>query len=91
MDRTSPAPHAHVCAVTAGLVDLAAYAALDGAWRDLGLAAPARRALVNAGYTELAQLHNISRKQLAALHGMGPKALRILAEHLAQTGAHFAS
>ena len=35
------------CDVTAGRVDLSKYEKLDGYWKELGLAAPARRALVN--------------------------------------------
>lgn len=44
---------------------------------------PARRALVNAGFTSLRQLTSITEKELLALHGMGPKAIRILKEELA--------
>jgi len=37
------------CAVTNGEGDLDAYAAVDGVWLELGLAAPARRALIDEG------------------------------------------
>jgi hypothetical protein len=40
-----------------------------------GLAAPARRALLGAGYTRLDQLAGVSEAELLRLHGMGPKAL----------------
>jgi predicted flap endonuclease-1-like 5' DNA nuclease len=50
------------------------------------IGAPATRALHAAGYTSLAQLADVPRKDLAALHGMGPKALRILEEALAEHG-----
>lgn len=43
---------------------------------------PATRALLNAGYTQLAQLKGVPDKELTALHGFGPKALRILREKL---------
>lgn len=47
--------------------------------------APARRALAAAGYTSLRRLAGAPRAELAALHGMGPKALErieaALAEH----------
>jgi hypothetical protein len=33
------------CPVTRGEVDLDAYAELDGEWRKIGIAAPARRAI----------------------------------------------
>lgn len=52
--------------------------------------APAQRALIGAGYTHLAQLTSVSEKELGTLHGMGPKALRILREALAERGLSFA-
>ena len=64
------------CAVTRGEVDLGAYENRDGVWRKIGLAAPARRALVDAGLTELVQLSKWTRAELASLHGMGPNALK---------------
>lgn len=39
------------------------------------IGAPATRALNNAGYTALGQLAGVPRRELAKLHGMGPKAL----------------
>jgi hypothetical protein len=39
------------------------------------LAAPARRALANAGIASLADLGRFSEAELRALHGMGPNAL----------------
>jgi hypothetical protein len=51
--------------------------------------APATRALLAAGYTELSQLASVSESELAKLHGMGPKALRILREALAERGLSF--
>jgi predicted flap endonuclease-1-like 5' DNA nuclease len=51
-----------------------------------GVGAPARRALGTAGYTHLAQLAGVPRRELAALHGMGPKALRVLEEALVKQG-----
>lgn len=41
---------------------------------------PAERALIHAGYTKLDQLAGVSEKELLKLHGMGPKAIRILNE-----------
>lgn len=55
-----------------------------------GLAAPARRALDGAGYTRLDQLAEVREDDLAALHGMGPKALRQLRDALAARGLGFA-
>lgn len=53
------------------------------------IAAPAQRALANAGYTHLQQLRNVRESELAELHGMGPKALGILREALAERGWSF--
>jgi predicted flap endonuclease-1-like 5' DNA nuclease len=51
-----------------------------------GVSAPAARALTAAGYTDLAQLADVPAADLAQLHGMGPKALRLLQEALAAQG-----
>jgi len=77
--------------VTDGKVNLDAYAALDGEWRKLGLAAPARRALVNAGITKLPQLKKLRREEVEALHGMGPSALKLLMSSLSELGLSFRS
>ncbi len=44
------------------------------------------RALNAAGYTQLLQLAGASRADLAALHGMGPKALGIIEDALKDHG-----
>jgi len=50
---------------------------------------PALRALNNAGYTYLEQLTEVTEAELLKLHGMGPKAIRILRETLAERGLSF--
>ena len=79
------------CAVARGEVDLDAYADKDGEWRAMGLAAPARRALVNAGLTKLIQLKSKKRGWVAELHGMGPNAMKKLDEALKAAGIQFRS
>ena len=59
-------------------IDLDAYADVDGAWRELGLAAPVRRALIDDGYYKLSDLRKTSLDAIKELHGMGPNAIRIL-------------
>lgn len=54
-----------------------------------GVAKPAQRALASAGYSNLDQLANAREADLSALHGMGPKALKILRETLKQRGKAF--
>lgn len=56
-----------------------------------GLAAPARRALHEAGYLRLDQLAGVSESDLLKLHGMGRKALATLREALAARGLSFAA
>ncbi|SFO51318.1 hypothetical protein SAMN05660359_04016 [Geodermatophilus obscurus] len=50
------------------------------------IGAPATGALRGAGYTRLDHLAGVPRASLAALHGVGPKALRMLDEALAEHG-----
>ena len=52
--------------------------------RNIG--APATRALTAAGYTNLSQLADVPVAELNKLHGVGPKALRLLQEALEQQG-----
>jgi hypothetical protein len=54
------------------------------------LAAPARRALANAGIEDLADLARIREAELLALHGMGPNALDKLSAEMAVRGVRFA-
>ncbi|MFF3013451.1 hypothetical protein [Streptomyces sp. NPDC057939] len=51
-----------------------------------GIGNPATRALAAAGLTTLDQVAGLRRAELAALHGVGPKAVRVLEEALAATG-----
>lgn len=79
----------NTCAVTAGEVDLDSYAELDGNWRDIGLAAPARRALVDDGLFSLSDLRKTSLAALKELHGMGPNAIRILVAEMKKADLTF--
>ncbi|MBT2551712.1 helix-hairpin-helix domain-containing protein [Arthrobacter sp. ISL-5] len=42
------------------------------------IGAPATRALTQAGYTSLQGLAGVPRTELSRLHGVGPKAIRII-------------
>jgi DNA integrity scanning protein DisA with diadenylate cyclase activity len=53
------------------------------------LAAPARRALLGAGYTRLEQLTEVKESDLKKLHGMGPNAMRALRNALQERGLSF--
>jgi hypothetical protein len=54
------------------------------------LAAPARRALVGAGYVRLEQLTRVSEDELKQLHGIGPNAINLLRHALNEKGLTFA-
>ena len=51
-----------------------------------GIGAPATRALTEAGYQNLEQLADVPVAELKRLHGVGPKALRLLQEALDSKG-----
>jgi predicted flap endonuclease-1-like 5' DNA nuclease len=51
---------------------------------------PANSALLEAGVTTLAQVATYRRADLLAMHGVGPKAVGILATALAERGLTFA-
>ena len=53
------------------------------------LAAPARRALLAAGYTSLTDLTEVSESEVTKLHGMGPNAMRALRKALEERGLSF--
>ena len=48
---------------------------LDAEWYKIGLAEPARRALVEAKLYRVSDLRKISEQDLANLHGMGKSAM----------------
>ena len=65
------------------------YEELDENWRKIGLAAPARRALLNEGLYQLSDLRKISLAAIKELHGMGPNAIRILVTEMKKVDLTF--
>ena len=55
------------------------------------LAAPAQRALANAGIHSLVQLTKFSEADVKQLHGIGPNALEALRRALTENGLSFAN
>ncbi|MCC5969044.1 MAG: hypothetical protein JJU15_03780 [Pararhodobacter sp.] len=51
----------------------------------------AARELSHHGIDSLDRMASHSKKQLLAIHGVGPKAIRILGESLAQNGLDFSA
>ena len=75
--------------MTQGEIDLDWYERRDAEWREVGLAAPARRALVDAGLTRVSQLSKWKRDAVAELHGMGPNALKKIEIAMSKRGLKF--
>ncbi len=57
------------------MTKISKYEELDEEWRAIGLAAPARRALVDAKLYKVSDLRKISLEDLSTLHGMGKSAI----------------
>ena len=55
--------------------ELDRYESLDREWREYGISAPARRALVDAKLYKVSDLRKISESNLEGLHGMGKSAM----------------
>lgn len=66
------------CDVTSGRVDLSKYEKVDGVWKELGLAAPARRALIDNKVFKLNDLKKFTLEEVSDFHGMGPNAMSLL-------------
>jgi hypothetical protein len=65
------------------------YAEVDQEWVAIGLAAPARRALIDDGHYTLSDLRKVSLAALKELHGMGPNAIRILVAEMKKQDIQF--
>lgn len=61
----------------------------DGTPLPRGIGNPATQALAVEGITTLEQVSRTREKDLLALHGVGPKAVRVLREALAEQGLSF--
>jgi len=68
---------------------LDAYDAVDGAWREIGLSAPARKALIDDGLLTLSDLRKVSLAAIKELPGMGPNAIRVLIAEMKKADLSF--
>ena len=62
-----------VCDISQAELDR--YERLDQEWREYGIAAPARRALVDAKLYKVSDLRKISQSELEGLHWLGKSAI----------------
>lgn len=94
MPRKSPQPKtaAPPCPITGSPVVRAQKNAETATIADAfpkGIGQPALRALYAAGYKRLNELAAVSEKELLAMHGVGPKAVRIMREALQAQGLDY--
>lgn len=68
---------------------LDAYESVDGYWREIGLAAPARRALMDDGLFQLSDLRKVSLAAIKELQGMAPNAIRVLVAEMKKADLSF--
>lgn len=54
-----------------------------------GMSQPSIRALASAGITHFKQLTKFTEAEIAKLHGMGPRGVRILKEAMQEKGMNF--
>jgi hypothetical protein len=56
-----------------------------------GLAAPARRALAQAGFIRIEQFTDLTEAEVSELHGLGPKAIDLIRLALTARGLTFSN
>jgi len=79
--RLNPQTHA--------AAELDKYENLDSQWREIGLAASARHALIDDGLFSVSDLRKTSLAALKELDGIGPNAIRILVEEMKKADLSF--
>lgn len=66
------------CPIKRGEIDLAKYKKFDGYWKSIGIAAPARRGLVDRKLYKLNDLRGITKSEFLEIHAIGPKAAAMI-------------
>ena len=72
-----------------GKVDLGKYEKLDGYWREIGIAAPARRGLIDKKILKLSDLKKLTEKEFNEIHAMGPVASKIIKSKMQKSKIRF--
>jgi uncharacterized protein YdhG (YjbR/CyaY superfamily) len=70
------------CPIKTGQIDISKYAKLDRYWKSIGVAAPARRGLVDNKLFTLTDLRKCTRKDFMHIHAMGPKASQLIMKEM---------
>lgn len=77
------------CPVKQGLVNTSRYEKLDSFWRELGIAAPARRGLVDNKILKIGDLRKITKNQFLEIHAIGPRAAAIILAEMKRKKVEF--
>ncbi len=70
------------CPVKTGKTDISKYGKLDGYWKSLGIAAPARRGLIDNKIFKLTDLKKWHESDFLAIHAMGPSAAKMIKKEM---------
>lgn len=70
------------CPIKTGQIDISKYSKLDRYWKSIGVAAPARRGLVDNKLFTLTDLRKWTRKDFMHIHAMGPKASQLIIKEM---------
>ena len=65
------------------------YDSVDGVWKEIGFAPPARHALVDAKLLTVSDLRKVSLDKLKAIPGIGPNEVRILVSEMKKRDISF--
>lgn len=77
------------CPVKQGKVNLSKYEKLDGYWKSISIAAPARRGLIDNRILTLRDLKKISKQEFLNIHAMGPSAAKIITAEMRRKRVRF--
>ena len=77
------------CPVKTGKIDISKYSKLDDYWKSLGIAAPARRGLVDNKIFKLSDVKRWRESDFLKIHAMGPKAAAIIKKEMRSKKIHF--
>ena len=77
------------CPIKRGNVKTTKYEELDRYWRSVGIAAPARRGLVDNKILKLNDLKRLTEVEFLRIHGMGPAAAKLIVREMRKARVRF--
>ena len=74
------------CGIKNGQVSSSKYEGKDSYWKSIGLAAPARRGLIDNRILKLEDLKKLTETELKSVHAIGPNAMKTLKHEMKKKG-----